>query len=218
MQRKQSFLSKPAAVIDEYSTQSDQGHEIDWSLVPESYRSGAVEIVLTANKAIGANQLAVVATKADLPKGSLLNFGGDKFARTTDFAAKGAVLVNVAPLLTAVVNGDKASFVPTNAGSKSIDGCTIFQVLNNGKVLPRKIDAGAAATSNAAKLVSKTNCVEDAPTNGRGMYGFYTGGGFYENLMSDAVGDPKEIPADYKTELGARFYFQKYGDSTYVPA
>lgn len=218
MQRSQTFLGRPTAVIDQYSNINDQGHEIDWTLVPESYRAGAFDVTATANKAIGQTSLTVVALPQDLPKGAVLNFGGDKFARTTNFAAKGAVTVPVAALLTAINNGDKASFMGARCGAKSILPDTVFQELDNGKVLPRDIDAGAAATSNAAKYVSKTYCIENEPTNARGMYGFWTGGGFYENLMPQATGTPKKLPDQYKTELGARFYFQQYGDSTYTPA
>jgi hypothetical protein len=41
-------------------------------------------------------------------------------------------------------------------------------------------------------------------------------GGLYENLLPDATGTPKVLPAQYKTELtaaGCTFKFHQYADS-----
>ncbi|HYC32007.1 MAG TPA: hypothetical protein VEB59_06925 [Gemmatimonadales bacterium] len=54
---------------------------------------------------------------------------------------------------------------------------------------------------------------DDLAAPGGGMYGMIVGGALYENLLPGASGDPAVITPDEKTELGARFYWQQYGDT-----
>lgn len=83
-----------------------------------------IQAVLTANAAQGATTLAVTALFSALsynqilaaagspyiPKGSVLNFGGAKFATLAADAAIGATSLSVVATPTAMVTGDKATW------------------------------------------------------------------------------------------------------------
>jgi hypothetical protein len=68
-----------------------------------------------------------------------------------------------------------------------------------------------------AQGILKTPAVEDdLASPGGGMYGMYTGGPVWENLLPGAAGTPMLIEPDEKAGLvtaGCTFYYQQYGDT-----
>lgn len=72
-------------------------------------------VTLTAGAALGATALAVAALAAAIPSGTVLDFGGAKFARLTAAAAAGATALQVAALPTALNTGDSAVYAGVGA-------------------------------------------------------------------------------------------------------
>lgn len=97
-----------------------------------------VQVKLTANAAADAVALAVSALSAAVPSGSILAFGGKKYATTTAPAAKGAVALTISPLGVAIVTDDTAYYNPPGVAKRiasgRIAGCTYDE-----------LEAGAAA-------------------------------------------------------------------------
>lgn len=66
--------------------------------------------VATGGAAVDATSVPVEALAGAIPTGTLLDFGGKKFARTTSAAAKNAVTLSVSALATALVANDVANY------------------------------------------------------------------------------------------------------------
>jgi len=83
----------------------------------------------TGGAAAAATAVPVVALPGPVPAGTLLDFGGAKFARLTAAAAAGAVSLAVAALPTALVAGDVAYYNdPKNR--KRVAGGTLVGLTN----------------------------------------------------------------------------------------
>jgi hypothetical protein len=96
----QIFTSAPDYVADPNSIDQNEGGQIDWSRVPDSYRAGTqYTVTTTAQSNAGTTTLTVSAIPADLPVGTVLNFAGaGRFATLTAPAAKGATTLTVEAL------------------------------------------------------------------------------------------------------------------------
>lgn len=84
---------------------------------------GATNVVLTAGAAAAAVALAVTALASAIKAGTVLYFGGQKFARVTADAAAAAVALVVDPLPVALVTGDTAAV--DGRGKKTIPSGTV---------------------------------------------------------------------------------------------
>ena len=62
---------------------------------------------------------------------------------------------------------------------------------------------GTITASFQAVGMLETNAAQNAASHALSGYSLLVGGVFYENLCPDAAGDPKVIPAQYKSELVA---------------
>lgn len=78
----------------------------------------AVRATVTAAAAVDATTIAVSALSGAIPNGTVLDFGGKKFARLTASAAQNATTLTVAPLATALAANDAAIYAGT--GKKSL--------------------------------------------------------------------------------------------------
>lgn len=199
-------------VVDQNSVIRTLGRQPNWDRVSNRWKYGAVKVSLTANRAVDATDIAVTALLGALPLGTLLDFGGKKFARLTAAAIAGAVLLSVSPLATALVTGDVAYGGGT--GAKRFPAGTCICEDANGKIFPRADKGGGSETAYG---FCETDVSEDSPTDASTGYGVIRGGSLFENMLPDAVGGPpKALPADYKTEMaanGAQFMFDTYADS-----
>jgi len=86
-------------------------------------------VVGVAGAAQGATSVPVAALTGAIPSGTVLDFGGAKFARLTAAAAAGATSLTVTALVTALVSGDTATYLPAGA----------FKTVPSGTVLGRTI-------------------------------------------------------------------------------
>lgn len=199
-------------MVDHSSIERSSGRQIDWALVPDRYRTGAVVATVgAAGAAIGATSVPVAALTGAIPSGTTLDFGGAKFARLTAAAASGATTLTVAALPTALVSGDTATYAPPGSKKTMLAGTAVGTLLGAGKMVPRVV------TTNPAVGFTETNATEDDPQDALSGYGMIVGGVVYENLLPDATGGPPAtLPSAIKTELtnaGCTFKFEPYGDS-----
>lgn len=92
----------------------------------------AVLIKVSANAAADAVNIAVAALTAALPIGTILAFGGKKYATLTAAAAKGATALTVSALATALVTGDQSFYntpgLAKRIASGRICGCTYAEL------------------------------------------------------------------------------------------
>ncbi len=84
-----------------------------------------IATVGVAGAAQGATSVPVAALTGPIPSGTLLDFGGAKFARTTALAATNATAIAVSALPTALVSGDKTTYSPRGA-RKNIPSGTLL--------------------------------------------------------------------------------------------
>lgn len=204
--------SRPAFIVDPDSVIRSQGRQIDWSLVPDRYRGGAAAVTVgTGGAAQGATTVPVVALTQALPSGTLLDFGGAKFARLTADAAAGATSVTTAAIPTALVAGDVAySGGGTNA--KFIPAGTVMVELTSGKTVPRAVRPGA----ETAQFILETDAAEDQESNALTGFGHMADAYVFENLLPEATGSPAVLPAGWLTELrafGGSWHVDQYADS-----
>ncbi len=88
--------------------------------------TGTFVVVGVAGAAGGATTVPVAALKSAIPSGTVLSFGGAKFARLTAAAAVGATSITVAALPTALVSTDTAEYIGTDAAVKRILSGTLL--------------------------------------------------------------------------------------------
>jgi hypothetical protein len=92
--------------------------------------------------------------------------------------------------------------VSATAGGSAIDIAT-----GDGTALMRVVSGGtyaATGTITAARSavgILETNAAQNASSHALSGYSLLVGGVFYENLLPDATGTPKVLPAAYKAEL-----------------
>lgn len=210
MSRRTYVVSSISGVVDSRSVMLGTGGQIDWSLVPDKYRMTAKTITVgVGGAAANAVTVPVTALPVAIPVGTILQFGTDEFVKLTAAAAEGATSISVEALINALEAGDTAVYGGT--GKKMLpQHCAVGNALGNGKLAPR-----VAGTNPATGLLA-TNAIEDDPSAGVTGYGVIKGGIFYENMLPDATGTPKELPAAIKTELqaaGTGFAFEQAADS-----
>lgn len=88
----------------------------------------ADDVVVTvgaAGAAVDATTVPVDATTGAIPSGTVISFGGKKFARLTADAAAGATSLTVSALATALVDNDTGTYSPNPDSKKRIPAGTL---------------------------------------------------------------------------------------------
>lgn len=180
MGRTNTTGSSPGFVADWGSIARNTGRLIDWDKVPESYRSTAFFVTLTANAAAAATSLAVAALPKAVRAGQLLFFGETgEVARVTADAAAAATSLTVEALPSAIESGDKATIGGT--GARVVKSGKIMAELASGKIIPR--DAVTGAETSTGFMVG--DCEEGAHQDALSGYGLIVGGVLYRELLPD---------------------------------
>lgn len=134
----------------------------------------------------------------------------------TDYNLSGLPFV-VDPHNTPRDNGHQIDWASVADSYKNADGKKVLpagtvvgSLLGGGKVSPRVV------TTNPAIGLLAAAAVEGETGAALTGYGVLRGGLFYENLLPDAIGTPKRLPAAVVTELNANgvgFAFTTYSDN-----
>lgn len=85
----------------------------------------AVRVNVTAAAVAGATSITVTALSGPIPTGTLLDFGGAKFARLSAAAATGATTLAVDAIPTALAVNDVAYYSPSGAVKRIASGTAI---------------------------------------------------------------------------------------------
>lgn len=133
-------------VVDYSSIQIGPGIQIDWDLVPDTYRAGAVSVQLSAAASAGATSLSVDALPVALPLDAQLKFG---------------TYAPVTVTLSAQANAAATSLAVT-ALSGPIPSGTILDFTGTGEYARTTADAIAGATSISVEALDAQ--IESADT------------------------------------------------------
>lgn len=96
------------------------------------YGEDAVKAVVGAAGALANATSVPVAALADaIPSGTLLDFGGKKFARLSAAAAAGATSLAVDAIPTALVSGDTAYYLPEGTPKRAAAGTPVYIALSD---------------------------------------------------------------------------------------
>lgn len=196
-------------VVDQNSVIRTLGRQPNWNRFGARWKQGAVKVVVTAIAAADAVLIAVTAILGPLKAGEVIDFGGKKFARLTADVAAGVNSLPVAPLATALAVNDTSYAGGT--GFKSVPAGLCVCEDATGKIIPR-----AEAAAETAYGYTETAMNENSSTDALTGYGVIRGGSLWENKLQDSTGNPKIIPAQWKTEMaanGAQFMYDQYFDS-----
>lgn len=217
MSRQTFYVTKPPFVVDAKSIDRNSGRQIDWSVVPDAYRMGAVRVALSAQADTGATALVVTAITGTIPSGTPLYFGqAGEFARLSAAAAAGTTSIPVDATGTTIESGDVAYFAGT--GAKTLPAGKAMVELTGGKLATRAERPGSELTVGFLE----TNAIEDEPSHALTGYGVIVGGVLFENLLPDAEGGTTgALTTAIKTELcgntsnpkSTGFVFEQYADN-----
>ena len=217
MTRQTFYVTKPPFVVDPESIDRSSGRQIDWSVVPDSYRMGAVKVAAATVADSGATTMAVTAITGAIPSGTNLYFGqAGEFARLAAAAAAGATALTVDALGTTIESGDVAYYPGT--GAKTLPAGKLLVELSNGKVATRAERPGSEVSFGFLE----TNAIENEPSHALTGYGIIVGGVLFENLLPDAAaGTTGALTDAYKQELvgntsnpkSTGFVFEQYADN-----
>lgn len=183
-------LSRVRGVADESSLERAGGHQIDWAAVTagadgEKRVTGLTVMGRRVNGKLVPRSYALTLTSvvvaSNVATATLEDHGlavGDKIY------VSGASLAYANGLKTVATVADADTFTFEATGSNATATGTI------------------TASFQAVGLI-ETNAAQNAASHALSGYSLLVGGVFYENLLPDAAGDPKVVPAQYKSELAA---------------
>ncbi len=208
--RNTYITGRPGFIADHNSIVQNDGRQIDWAGIDETYRQGGFLVTSPGGAIATATSITVTAVTGPIPKGTLLNWtGADKVAVVSADVAAGATSIPVEALDAAVTAGDTA--VVPGTGPKMLKAGTAVgdAASTTGKLRPR------VASSNVAIGLLATNAIENDRSAAQTGYGVIIGGAVYEALLPDAAGSPRVLASGIKTELnaaGTGFAFVLYAD------
>ncbi len=217
MGRQRMFVTRPPFVVDPRSVNHNSGRQVDWSVVPDTFRQGTASVtVATAGATTGATQIPVLALPVNIPTGAALYFGSTaKYALLTAAATTGATQLSVQAIPQNLASGNTAIVAGTAA--KTLPAGKAMVELANGKIAPRSDRPGSEACAGFLEA----NAIEGDVSAAKTGYGLIIGGALYENLLPDATGGTTgALPDAYKTELSnattpksTGFAFEQYADT-----
>lgn len=205
--------NRPPFVVDASSIIRTQGRQPNFDKTGERFKYGAIKLVVAVAGAL-ANAVLIpikTATTKALPVGTVLSFGGKKFARLSQNEPAGVSSLHVEAIPTALVENDTAYAGGT--GNKRIPAGTALAEDSTGKIFPRADVGGGTETCYG---FAETDITENVPTDAETGFGVIRGGNLFENMLPDAIANGGTLPAGYKTELkanDAQFMFDTYADS-----
>lgn len=203
-------MSSLGWIVDPQSIDLDQGHQIDWDALDDSYRAGVQPVQTNGAALAAATSVTVDPLTVAIPAGTVLMFADTKPARVNTAAAVGATTLAVDALVVAIADNDVAQYFAAGAVKVLKSGTPMGVDATTRKMRPRVV-----TTYPAVGLLVGSHRSDDKVAAQTGA-GLCVGGVVYENALPGATGTPPTIAAGIKTELGSRFVFRQYVDSTNV--
>ena len=194
------FVADPNAIT------RHPGRVVDWASVPTTYiPTGGSKKQLKGGTVVGVKNgkwlpCAVGGTVSALVVASnvatvTLEDHGYVVGDVVTVAGSNLAYANISATIATVADADTFTYVATGSNATA---------------------TGTITARVTAKAILATPAQEGGPDAITG-HGALIGGSFYENLLPDATGTPKALPAAYKTELAAAattgYAFLAYADS-----
>lgn len=175
--------SSPGFVVDYNGAARNNGRQIDWTKLDDSYRQGKQIVKANGAAAAGATSITVDALPVDVPLGTILNFGtfAPVTVTTSAAAAEGATSVSVSALSGPLPAGTILDFgtwaavtvtindADVNAGETAITVLALSGPLPAGAVLDFgasivKLSAAAAAGATSITVEAVEADIADSLT------------------------------------------------------
>lgn len=173
MGRTVVYGSRVSFAADQGSLVRDNGRQIDWNYIPDSYRSSVETIQTGASAAAGATSITVDALPVKVQAGTILNFG------------------TYAPVTVTVGGGGAAAAatsIPVTALSGPIPSGTVLNFTGAGEFAVLTADAAAAATSLAVEALDAA--IEAADT------ALFPGGTIQARVTANAASGATSLTVD----------------------
>jgi hypothetical protein len=195
-------MSRARAIVDESSLERLPGAQIDWASVTaagdgtKSLKAGTV----ISRKADGQfqprsySQTITVVVASNVATATKVAHGLS-VGETVFISGANLSYVNGLKVVATVPTADTFTFEATGANATA---------------------TGTILASRAATAILETDAHQSNLAEALSGYGALVGGVLYENLLPDATGTPKVLPAQYKTELknaDGSFKFVQYQDT-----
>jgi hypothetical protein len=197
-------LSRLRFAADETSLERLGGAQIDWTRVT----------------AVDADNRKVV------PSGTVMSrvtASGLLVPRSATFALTNVSVSSNVATATSVAHGLTTgdSITVSGASLAYVNGVKTVTVTDANTITFPATGANASATgtivgARVAVGILETDAHDQAPADSLSGYSLLGGGVVYDNVLPDATGTPKAVPAAYKAELataGCTFKFVRYVDS-----
>lgn len=163
-----------------------------------------------------------VSAPADLIQVTLTD-AGDLVGRTAHGLPNGAAVQFQSIQSTTGIAVDTTYYVISTAADtfqvSATAGGSALTLTTNGTAVLKRVGWAASGTLTAARSASEILETDATDANNAEAYSGYStlvGGVLWENLLPDATGTPKVVPAQYKSELvsaGCTFKFRTYADT-----
>ena len=205
--RTTRYPSRLNFVVDLESLVRNSGRQIDWARIAATDTDFIDD---DGKKAIPAGTVMAEVGGKLVPRGvsQAVTAAIDTNVATITLEAHGLAVgdeVYVTGATPATING-----LHTVESVPDADSFTFAATGDDGDA------TGTIALGYSASGILVSDAVEDDKSASLSGYGVLIGGVLYDNLLPDATGTPKVLPAAYKTELNAGvtgFVFEQYVDS-----
>jgi hypothetical protein len=196
-------FSRARAIVDESSLERNPGAQIDWSVITadadgaKRVKAGTVVSRMASGKvqprsyALTLTSVSVTSNVATATK------TGHGFSVGEQIYVSGANLSYVNGLVTIATVPDANTFTYAATGANATA-------------------TGTIVASRVATEILETDATDQNLAESYSGYGSLIGGVLYVNLLPDATGTPKVLPAQYVTELknaNCTFKFVQYADT-----
>lgn len=192
-----SNLARPGYVADPSSMESNQGRQVDFAYIPDSFQRGVVKAKLAARADKGATSLTVDALPKALDIGQQLDFGGRANVVVTLSAGAMAAATSIA---FAALTG-------------SIPSGTLLDFTGAGKFAKTTARAAAGATTVAVEALPEALSSGDAAT--------YVGGRMQARVAAKAAKAATSVTVgalNFEIDDDAEAYYGGRAGSRVVPA
>lgn len=203
-QTSSGTLTLPPFIADAFSVQRTLGAQIDFSLVSASREGAAGKKEVPGGTVMGRLQTGKIVPRADFSLAAAIAVVGT--TGTATVAAGHGLLTG-----QEVVISD---------GNASIDGRHTITVTSSTE-FTFPLPAGGSGDGSTTVRLPATEILVSSATEGelqaaKSGYGTLRGGMLFDNLLPDATGSPKKLPAAVKAELAESntyFSYVQYEDS-----
>lgn len=198
-----NYLTRARAIVDETSLERTPGVQIDWASITadadgaKRVKAGTVLSRMASGKAQPrsfSQSITSLSVTSNVATATKANHG---YSVGEQIYVSGSSLSYANGLVTIATVADANTFTYAATGANASA-------------------TGTIVASRAATEILETDATDQNLAESYSGYGSIVGGVLYANLLPDATGTPKVLPAQYLTELknaNCTFKFQQYANT-----